>query len=79
MVRELKTMLPGDLLSLRQAAGAAIEALAWLDLMIDDVKGLRQAGAEWSAAAEVLRKTDAELKRRRIHGPVAPVGKRRAH
>lgn len=54
----------GDLLSLRAAVRDAIEAMAWFDLQAEPV-GLRQCGAEWSAAAEALRKIDAEQRRRK--------------
>lgn len=54
------------LADMRTAASEAISAIAWLDLMVADVQGLRQAGHEWSAAAEVLRKVQLEEKRRGV-------------
>jgi hypothetical protein len=52
-----------DLRDLRAATKDAIEAMAWFDLQVDAF-GLRQSGAEWSAAAEALRRIDAEQQRR---------------
>ena len=60
----LRDMPLGDLLALRVAVREAIEAMAWFDLQAEPV-GLRQCNAEWSAAAEALRKIDAEQKRRK--------------
>jgi hypothetical protein len=59
----IRDMPLGDLLELRTAIRDAIEAMAWFDLQAEPA-GLRQCGAEWSAAAEALRKVDAEQKRR---------------
>lgn len=50
----------------RTAASEAISAMAWYDIMIADVKGLKQSGSEWSYAAEAIRKIDAEIKRRHM-------------
>jgi len=63
VTKTLQTIPDSDLRDLRRAAGEAIEAMAWFDLQVIDV-GLRQSGAEWSAAAEALRKIDAERARR---------------
>ncbi len=59
----LRDVPTSELLNLRTAVREAIEAMAWFDLQAEPV-GLRQCGEEWSAAAEALRKIDAEQKRR---------------
>ena len=60
---KLRSASASDLRDIRAAVGEAIEAMGWFDLQCDAL-GLRQSGAEWSAAAEALRKIDAEIKRR---------------
>ena len=62
-MKTIKTATADELRDLRAAIRDAIEAMAWFDLMADQF-GLRQSGAEWSAAAEALRKVSAEQKRR---------------
>lgn len=67
-MRTLRTMKSAELLELRTVIKDAIEAMAELDMMVADVSGLRQAGAEWSAAAECLRKVNEEQSRRATKG-----------
>lgn len=64
-MRSLREMSANDLRDLRRAASEAIEAIAWLDLQVVDVSGLKQGDAQFSAAADALRKIDAETQRRK--------------
>lgn len=63
-MKGLRDMQDSELRDLRQAASDAINAIAWLDLQVADVRGLKQCDAQFSAAADVIRKIDAEAKRR---------------
>lgn len=62
-MKPLSDASAAELRDIRAAASEAIAAMAWFDLQCDAL-GLRQSGAEWSAAAEALRKIDAELAKR---------------
>ena len=67
-MRALRDLSNSDLRELRTATREAIQAMAWFDLQVGDIQGLRQCGAEWSAASEVLRKLHVEHQWREKNG-----------
>lgn len=64
-MRSLRDMTSDDLRDLRRAASEAIDAIAWFDIWVRGVVGLRQCEVQFSAAADALRKVDAETRRRK--------------